>query len=85
MQGSTGPLRPADPALGLTWKQQALSDSNPEKLKGWFVPQLAALEASGVRLRAFELGNEINGPHFNGDFLPAHATGLEPDVRRWQL
>jgi hypothetical protein len=75
MQGSTGPLRPADPALGLTWRQQALSDSNPETFKEWLVPQLAALEASGVRLRAFELGNEINGSHFNGNFLPDQATG----------
>jgi hypothetical protein len=75
MQGSTGPLRPADPAVGLTWRQQALSDASPENFKEWLVPQLAAFEASGVRLRAFELGNEINSPHFNGDFLPAQATG----------
>jgi hypothetical protein len=75
MQQSTGPLRPANPALGLTWRQQALSDASPENFKKWLVPQLAALEASGVRLKAFELGNEINSPHFNGDFLPAQATG----------
>jgi hypothetical protein len=30
MQGSSGPLRPADPAIGLTWRQQALSDASPE-------------------------------------------------------
>jgi hypothetical protein len=77
MQGSTGPLRPADPAVGLTWRQQALSDANPEDFKEWLVPQLAALEASGVRLKALELGNEINSPHFNGDFLPAQATGRQ--------
>ena len=75
MQGSNGPMRPADPALGLTWKQQALSDASPESFKEWLLPQLAALETSGVRLQAFELGNEINSPHFNGDFLPAQATG----------
>jgi hypothetical protein len=28
-----------------------------------------------VRLTAFELGNEINGPFFNGDFLPSQASG----------
>lgn len=75
MQGSTGPLRPADPAIGLTWRQQALSDASPEDFRKWLVPQLAALEASGVRLTAFELGNEINSAHFNGDFLPAQTTG----------
>jgi len=75
MQGSTGPLRPANPAVGLTWRQQALSDANPEGFKEWLIPQLAALEASGVHLTALELGNEINSPHFNGDFLPAQATG----------
>ena len=75
MQGSTGTPRPADPALGLTWRQQALSDASPESFKEWLVPQLAALEAAGVRLKALELGNEINSPHFNGDFLPAQATG----------
>jgi hypothetical protein len=77
MQGSAGLPRPADPAVGLTWRQQALSDANPEVFKEWLVPQLAALEASGVRLTAFELGNEINSPHFNGDFLPAQATGRQ--------
>ena len=37
--------------------------------------QLAPLEAAGVHLTALELGNEINGPYFNGDFLPALASG----------
>jgi hypothetical protein len=74
MQGSTGEPRPADPAAGLTWRQQALSDASPEDFGKWLVPQLAALEAAGVRLTAFELGNEINSAHFNGDFLPTQAT-----------
>jgi hypothetical protein len=33
-----------------------------------FAAQLATLEAAKVHLTAFELGNEINGPYFNGDF-----------------
>jgi hypothetical protein len=45
MQGSSGPLRPADPAIGLTWRQQGLSDASPESFRKWLVPQLAALEA----------------------------------------
>ena len=28
-----------------------------------------------MRLDAFELGNEINGPFFNGVFLPEQASG----------
>ena len=37
---------------------------------------LDKLEAAGVRLTAFELGNEINNSVFNGD-LPAEGKGRE--------
>src|SRR5216684_8732016 len=74
-QGSSGAhMRPADPSLGLPWRVEALSDADPEGFRKWFMPQLATLEAVGVRLAAFELGNEINTPNYNGDF-PAQATG----------
>lgn len=67
--------RPADAAVGLKYAQSGLSDADPMKFKTLFGKQLAPLEDAGVRLTAFELGNEINGPFFNGDFLPAQASG----------
>lgn len=66
---------PAVPSVGLQWAQPALTDADPAKFKGWLTSQLAPLEAANVRLVAFELGNEINGPYFNGDFLPGQASG----------
>jgi hypothetical protein len=74
-EGATGPMRPAAPAVGLQWAVRPLSESDPKKFGEWFTSQLALLEAAGVRLTALELGNEINGPFFNGDFLPAQASG----------
>jgi hypothetical protein len=75
-QGSTNAqVRPADKSVGLQWAEPHLTDADPEKFKIWLAAQLASLEAAKVRLTAFELGNEINGPFFNGDFLPAQATG----------
>jgi hypothetical protein len=66
----------ASKAAGLGWRSELLSDASPEAFKGWFKPQLEALEKEGVRLTAMELGNEINNPHFNGDFtLPAPGEG----------
>jgi hypothetical protein len=73
--GNGAHTRPADPAVGLQWAEPALIDSDPAKFKAWLAAQLASLESAGVHLAAFELGNEINGPYFNGDFLPAQASG----------
>jgi hypothetical protein len=67
--------RPADPSVGLNYAQSGLTDADPAKFKTLFATQLAPLEAAGVHLTALELGNEINGPFFNGDFLPAQASG----------
>ncbi|MBV8696837.1 MAG: hypothetical protein JO052_03120, partial [Bradyrhizobium sp.] len=75
MGGSGAHTRPADAALGLHWAAAALTDSDPAKFKTWLSPQLESLESAGVHLAAFELDNEINGPFFNGDFLPAQASG----------
>jgi hypothetical protein len=52
-----------------------LSDAYPETFGASIAAQLAPIEAAGVPLTALQLGNEINGPYFNGDFLPALATG----------
>jgi hypothetical protein len=75
-QGGAGVhTRPADPSVGLQWAQPALTDADPGKFEAWLAIQLASLETAGVRLIALELGNEINGPYFNGDFVPAQASG----------
>ena len=74
-EASSGTMRAADPSVGLQWAVMPLSKADPVKFGDWFASQLAPLEAAGVRLTAFELGNEINGPFFNGDFLPEQASG----------
>jgi hypothetical protein len=75
-QASTkGEPRAADKSVGLQWAERPITNADPEKFKAWLTDQLAPLEAAGVRLTAFELGNEINGPFFNGDFLPSQASG----------
>jgi hypothetical protein len=72
--GSDAHTRPAYPSFGL-WAERPISDADPAGFKSWAAGQLATLEAAGVRLVAFELGNEINGPYFNADFLPSQASG----------
>jgi hypothetical protein len=81
--GSGAHTRPADPTIGLQWSEAALTDADPAKFKAWLVAQLAPLENAGVHLAAFEVGNEINGPYFNGDFLPAQASGRV--LGQWDL
>ena len=63
-----------DPSVGRMWRVPALSDADPEGFRKWFAPQLAALEAAGIRLAAFELGNEFNMTGYNAD-LPAPGSG----------
>jgi hypothetical protein len=72
--GNSEHIRAADKTLGL-WAQRPITDADPEGFKAWLASQLASLEEAGVRLTAFELGNEINGPYFNADFLPSQASG----------
>jgi len=75
-QGSTDThMRPADPSVSLMYGQLGMTGADPAKFKTLLTAQLAPLEAAGVHLTAIELGNEINGPYFNGDFLPAQALG----------
>jgi hypothetical protein len=40
----------------------------------WFSSRVAAMEAGGVHLTAFEFGNEINTAGYDGDF-PIRASG----------
>lgn len=69
-------MRPSDLSKGLIWGQAAFSTIDPEAFRTWFSARLTALEAAGVRLTAFEFGNEINTAGYDGDF-PLEATGRE--------
>jgi len=69
------PMRPADKSLGLEWGEGRITGIDAGRFKAWLTAQLDTLEAAGVHLAAFELGNEINAPNFNGDFLPEQARG----------
>lgn len=72
-------MRPSALSVGLIWGQAAFSTIDPEAFRAWFSTRLAALEAGGVRLTAFELGNEINTAGYDGDF-PVQASGREPGI-----
>ena len=74
-QGGTGKhTSPVNPAVGRKWRVPALSDADPEGFRKWFTPQLAALETAGIRVAAFELGNEFNTTGYNAD-LAAPGSG----------
>src|SRR5580704_6234846 len=65
------------PFLGLkSWSDVVYSKTTPEVFTARVKPMLDKLEAAGVRLSAFELGNEINNSRFNGD-LPTVGEGRE--------
>jgi hypothetical protein len=72
---STAHTLPADKAAGRPWPVPALSDADPEGFRKWFASELATLEAAGVRVTAFELGNELNTPRFNADFGAEKTPG----------
>ena len=72
--GSGDHFRPANAPGGMPWKVEALSDANPDGFRRWFTPVMEKLEVAGVRLTAIELGNEINTPGYNGDFLLTEVT-----------
>ena len=50
-----------------TWADVPLSELNPQEFTAAVKPILDQLEAGGMRLTAFELGNEINTSGYNGD------------------
>jgi hypothetical protein len=65
------------PFLGLKgWSDVVYSKTTPEVFTERVKPMLDKLEAAGVPLTAFELGNEINNSQFNGD-LPTAGEGRE--------
>jgi hypothetical protein len=63
--------RPWPNAFGV-WGGPPLSAADPDQFRKYFEALLAKLDATGVTLAGFELGNEINSPMFNADFsMPA--------------
>ena len=71
------PRRPWPNAFGV-WGGPPLFAADPEEFRKYFEPLLAKLDAAGVTLAGFELGNEIKSPWFNTDFTlpaenPAHS------------
>jgi hypothetical protein len=63
-----------DVAAGRHWRTPALVDGDPDGFRKQFATQLAALEEAGVKLTAFEIGNEFNTVGYNADF-PAQNSG----------
>jgi hypothetical protein len=57
-----------------TWADVPLLELNPQEFTAAVKPMLDQLEAGGVRLTAFELGNEINTSGYNGD-IAAPGSG----------
>jgi hypothetical protein len=55
------PRRPWPNAFGV-WGGPPLSGADPDEFRKYFEPLLAKLDAAGVTLAGFELGNEINSP-----------------------
>jgi hypothetical protein len=65
------PITPYPNAFG-TWGGPPLSAADPDRFREYFEPLLAKIEAAGITVAGFELGNEINSPMFNSDFsMPA--------------
>lgn len=65
------------PFLGAkSWSDVVYSKTTPEVFTGRVKLMLDKLKAAGLRLAAFELGNEINNSQFNGD-LPTNGKGRE--------
>lgn len=56
------------------WSGHPLSYADPELFRASFQELLNRLEKAGIRLTAFELGNELNGAAFNAEFpLPGQG------------
>lgn len=56
------------------WFAVPMTQADPEAFTAWLKPILNQLDASGVRLTAMEVGNEINTSRFNGD-IPEPGSG----------
>lgn len=71
------PTRPYQPdTFPEMWEGHPLSYADPEQFRAYFTATLAGLEASGIKLAAFELGNEINWAAYNAEF-PLPGRGVQ--------
>ena len=76
------PTRPYQPAVwpGM-WSGHPLSYADPDQFRTYFQSILDKLDAQGITLAGFELGNEINWTAFNPEFpLPGegkHVLSLD--------
>jgi hypothetical protein len=72
------PTRAYQPAAyPAMWSGHPLSSADPAQFRTYFQAMLDKLEAQGITLAAFELGNEINWTAFNPDFpLPGEGKGV---------
>ncbi len=76
--------RPVVKDLPNMWSSYPLSSADPALFRAVFEPLFNRLEELGITFAALELGNEINGSAFNGEFpIPGKGRvfGLE-DLRR---
>jgi hypothetical protein len=69
------PTRPYQPdKFPEMWEGHPLSYADPGQFRAYFGSMLARLEAAGITLAAFELGNEINWAAYNAEFpLPGQG------------
>jgi hypothetical protein len=69
------PTRPWQPKeFPNQWSGHPLSSADPDAFRAYFQPLLDKLDVVGVRLAAFELGNELNSSAFNSEFpLPGQG------------
>lgn len=71
------PTRPYQPEkFPEMWEGHPLSYVDPEQFRDYFSWMLAHLEASGIKLAAFEFGNEINWAAYNAEF-PLPGPGVQ--------
>ena len=71
------PTRPYQPEkFPEMWEGHPLSYVDLEQFRDYFSWMLARLEASGIKLAAFELGNEINWAAYNAEF-PLPGPGVQ--------
>jgi hypothetical protein len=76
--------RPVVKGLPSMWPSYPLSSADPDRFRAVFKRLFSKLEDLGITFAALELGNEINGTAFNGNFpIPGKGRvfGLEDLTR----
>ena len=66
---ANAPTRPWQPKeFPRDWSGHPLSYAGPDQFRAYFQPLLDKLDGLGIKLAAFELGNELNSAAFNSEF-----------------